>query len=250
MWLNENAPIIKGTRDGLVIQIDGSQPVSQTIHHLRERFHAAPEFFRDASASLSMAHRLLDEGELQQLFVVFADFGMTVQAVMMGEEMGEINKNDTEDEADIRQGLAADIDHLLNYERAVAMEKKPTVVHESADRDDSGEMGTKLVRRTLRSGQHVHFDGHVVVIGDVNPGAEIIAGGDILIFGAFRGVAHAGVAGREDAVVAALKLQPTQLRIANYISRPPDGRIVQPSRPEVAKIKAGKIEIEGFQTHN
>ena len=68
------------------------------------------------------------------------------------------------------------------------------------------EDSTLLVRRTIRSGQRLHYDGNVVVMGDVNPGAEIVCSGDILVLGALRGVAHAGAEGKTDAIVFAFRL--------------------------------------------
>lgn len=106
---------------------------------------------------------------------------------------------------------------------------------------------TLWIRRTLRSGQNVRFDGNVVVVGDVNPGAEVIASGDIVVMGVLRGLAHAGATGRRDALVAAFRLQPTQLRIGEFISRPPEG---DPGGhgdvPEIARIGDGTVIIEPY----
>jgi septum formation inhibitor MinC len=78
-----------------------------------------------------------------------------------------------------------------------------------------------LVRRTLRSGQLLQHLGHVVVIGDVNPGAEIVAGGDVVVWGRVRGMIHAGALGDNKAIVCALELRPTQLRIGGHIATSP-----------------------------
>ncbi|MDN5293030.1 MAG: septum site-determining protein MinC [Eubacteriales bacterium] len=110
-----------------------------------------------------------------------------------------------------------------------------------------GDENTILVQRTLRCGQSISYDGNVVIIGDVNPGAEVVAGGSIIVMGALRGVAHAGAQGDEKAVVAAFRLQPTQLRIAGYISRSPDGSTSTPEYPEVARVKNGGIVIDSLQ---
>ena len=83
-----------------------------------------------------------------------------------------------------------------------------------------------MVRRTLRSGQKIHYDGNIVVMGDVNPGAEVACTG-ILLYSVPCGVAHAGIADRVDAMVFAFRLEPTQLRIAHYIPGSPDEK--QPS---------------------
>jgi len=103
-----------------------------------------------------------------------------------------------------------------------------------------------LLKRTVRSGQRITHNGSVVVLGDVNPGSEIIASGDILVFGHLRGMAHAGAQGDKSSLVAAFKLQPTQLRIANVISRPPEGKVETPEFPEIARLKDDIIVIEPY----
>ncbi len=100
--------------------------------------------------------------------------------------------------------------------------------------------------RTLRSGQTIRYAGHVVVMGDVNPGAEIIATGDVLVWGKLRGVVHAGASGNDHAVVCALLLVPTQLRIGNYIARAPDEHKSPTRGPETARVRDGHILIEAW----
>jgi septum site-determining protein MinC len=82
--------------------------------------------------------------------------------------------------------------------------------------------------------------GHIVIIGDVNPGAEVVAGGDIVVWGRLRGLVHAGALEDENAVICALELAPTQLRIASHIARSPEERPVKPV-PEKASIRDGQI---------
>lgn len=103
---------------------------------------------------------------------------------------------------------------------------------------------TLVLKKTLRSGQRISYSGNVVIVGDANPGSEIIAKGDILVFGALRGMAHAGADGDVNSIVAAYRLQPTQLRIADVISRPPEGKNIIPQVPEIARLKDGVIIIE------
>ncbi|MHB1610790.1 MAG: septum site-determining protein MinC [Sulfobacillus sp.] len=114
--------------------------------------------------------------------------------------------------------------------------------------DEARSHPTLLIRRTLRSGQNVRFYGNVVVLGDVNPGAEITAGGDIIVMGWLRGMAHAGAEGNEKAMVSAFRLNPTQLRIAQYIARGPDaGEALLPEVPEFAEVKDGQLVIDRWQ---
>jgi septum site-determining protein MinC len=96
-------------------------------------------------------------------------------------------------------------------------------------------------RGTLRGGQILQQIGNIVVVGDVNPGAELVASGDILVFGALRGTAHAGAQGDPAARVAAIELAPTQLRIASYIAADDSRR--RPREPEVAFIQDERIAI-------
>ncbi|GAC1411534.1 MAG: hypothetical protein NVSMB64_21410 [Candidatus Velthaea sp.] len=97
-------------------------------------------------------------------------------------------------------------------------------------------VSTLYHRGTLRGGQALHNLGNIVVIGDVNPGAELIASGDIVVFGALRGVAHAGAQGDAGARVIALEFAPTQLRIATMIASGDGG-----PGPQQASISGDRI---------
>ena len=81
------------------------------------------------------------------------------------------------------------------------------------------KLPTLYINQTLRSGQTITSDGNIVVVGDANPGSEIIARGDIIVWGVLGGIAHAGSKGNENAVIRALKLNAIQLRIANLYAR-------------------------------
>lgn len=102
---------------------------------------------------------------------------------------------------------------------------KPEVLpEEKPDFVDLNEIHkpSKFIRNTLRSGALVEFDGNIIVFGDVNPGAQIIASGNIVVMGYLKGIAHAGSKGDMEAFVAANRLDPIQLRIANYIAISPE----------------------------
>lgn len=103
----------------------------------------------------------------------------------------------------------------------------------------------KIVNKTVRSGQKIEFKGDILILGDVNPDAYIVASGNIIVMGALRGVAHAGADGNEDAQIVALKLIPQQLRIAHYYTRSPDDEKIElPAYPERAYVKDNKIYVE------
>jgi septum site-determining protein MinC len=106
---------------------------------------------------------------------------------------------------------------------------------------------TKFIKNTIRSGQKIVYNGNIVVIGDINSGSEVIATGNIIVLGVLRGIAQAGSNGNKRAFVAAYKLQPEQLRIAEIIGRSPDRNNQEnPAIPELAKIKGDMIQIEPY----
>ncbi|WP_379130852.1 septum site-determining protein MinC [Paenibacillus sp. sgz500958] len=105
-----------------------------------------------------------------------------------------------------------------------------------------------LMSGIVRSGQVLHHQGDLLFLGDVNPGGTITCTGDIYILGALRGMAHAGVEGEEGAIIAASFLSPTQLRIAEIISRPPDEWGTRESSMEFAYLLNGAMQID--KMHN
>ena len=98
-----------------------------------------------------------------------------------------------------------------------------------------------FVSHTMRSGQRIECEGDIVVLGDVNPGAELIAGGSIAVMGTLRGLAHAGATGRKDVVISAFRLSPMQLRISSKVAVFPDNEDL--SFPVLAELKDGSIVI-------
>lgn len=132
------------------------------------------------------------------------------------------------------------------YNLYISEEGLPPYLEEPKVFEGIDEGMTKFINTTIRSGQVIEYEGNIVIIGDVNPGALIKAKGNIIILGTMRGVAHAGMDGNYDAIVAAYDLQPTQLRIGNIIGRQPDGDIVTSRLPEVAKVYDGEVFIEPY----
>lgn len=104
---------------------------------------------------------------------------------------------------------------------------------------------TKFLRRTIRSGQIINYQGNIVIIGDVNAGAEIYAGGNIIVLGSLKGYVHAGFGENDKAIVAAFYLQPEILQIANVMTRSPEDSI-KPQYPEVARVKDNTIIVEPY----
>jgi len=111
---------------------------------------------------------------------------------------------------------------------------------------DLGDETALFLSKTLRSGTRVEFAGHVVLMGDVNPGAEVIAEGNVIVWGRVRGMVHAGAKGDRKAVICALDLSASQLRIADQISA-----VLKPQthpKPEIASInKDGRLQSEAWR---
>ena len=105
---------------------------------------------------------------------------------------------------------------------------------------------TLTLYRTLRSGASVRFDGDLYLFGDVNPGAQVIATGNVTVLGGLKGMVHAGAAGEEDACIFALNLRPTQLRIGRKIAVAPDRSSASVPLPEMASVIGDQIVIEPF----
>ena len=103
---------------------------------------------------------------------------------------------------------------------------------------------TKFYRGTMRSGNQINYKGNVVVMGDVNPGAEVIATGNIIITGVLKGTAYAGSKGNRNAIVSAKGIHPTQLRIADLITVSPKDTLEKINNFEIAYIKDDNIYID------
>lgn len=149
--------------------------------------------------------------------------------------------------------VSEDIDIEMNSEqdrkpKESEEEKKEKEIEKSMEGIFKGiDMGmTKFVNGTIRSGQVEIYPGNIVIIGDVNPGGLIQAKGNIVVLGRLKGLAHAGIGGNHEAIVAAYNLQPTQLRIGDIIVRPPDEEVKTYKMPEIAKIRNGKVIIEPY----
>ena len=104
---------------------------------------------------------------------------------------------------------------------------------------------TKFIRKTVRSGECIDYPGNIVIIGDINSGAEVYALGNVIVLGRIKGKVSAGTNGNSKAVIAAFLLQPEMLKIGNIIAMSPDD-IEKPSYPELAKIKNGSIIVEPY----
>lgn len=110
------------------------------------------------------------------------------------------------------------------------------------------ESQTATISKVVRSGQVLEVKGNLLLLGDVNPGGTVVATGNIYIMGVLRGIAHAGSEGDQEAIISASKMEPSQLRIAEIVSRSPDTKDSENQEMECAYIgHDNKIAIERIQ---
>lgn len=121
-----------------------------------------------------------------------------------------------------------EISPIVRHDEVIAEKVEAQEVKEESDEEITAlknapeALPTLYLRKTIRSGQSISSDGNIVIIGDVNPGSEIIAKGDITVWGILGGIAHAGSDGNNYAKIRALKLNPVQIRIGEVFARRPD----------------------------
>ncbi len=121
----------------------------------------------------------------------------------------------------------------------------PPDVPEPSEIDESkSDIKHIFINQTVRSGQRIETSGDITVIGDVNPGAELIAGGSIAVFGRLSGLVHAGAYGREDVIIAASRLRAKQIRICSRIAMLPDTH--KPECAETVRYKNGQMVISSL----
>lgn len=227
---------IRGRPGGVSIQI-GEGDWEDLLAALEARLDTAEGFFRGGRAVLELGARGTVEEQLRQVRTLLVQHDMALSVVKSTSSrtmrsalsLGLSTSGDVE-EAPAQRPMAPVV--------PITQPQSPYFVHNG----------------TLRSGQVLRKAESVVVVGDVNPGAQVISAGDVMVWGRLRGVAHAGAGGNKKAVVAAIEFAPTQLRIAGVTAVAPDNKKSggglkfwkksPERRPEVASIVDGRIVVE------
>lgn len=220
---------IKGIREGLLVTLSEGE-WAQLEQALMDELQRRGDFLKGAKLIINVDAHDLNVAAMSRLRDQVTDSGLMLWGVLS-------NSAQTERSAQL-MGLATRI-HDGSREPEEAYED-----YEEAAPQAQGPDGGIMVRRTLRSGASVHSPGHITIIGDVNPGAEVVAGGNVVVWGRLRGLVHAGANGNEEAIVCAMDLAPTQLRIAGHIAIPPSER--GQISPEIARIQDGQVIAENW----
>ena len=212
---------VKGIKNGILIELqegDWGDQVQKLLEHIDQNL----DFFRSARLVLDVGEKALKSPELASLRNELSDREIKMKAILSTSLVTERAAQDL--------GLEIKIDQT-------SPSKDSPPINTVLDGEEA-----VFLQRTLRSGHKVEYPGHIVVLGDVNPGAELVAGGNIIVWGKLRGVVHAGASGDTNAVVCSLDLYPSQLRIADKItvSPPRKGK----ARPEIARLEDGQITAD------
>ncbi len=173
---------ISQTTNEIILNVNVIAKLQEILEELQMKMPRLKEFYETSNVPIKITGRLFSPNEIQKVKMYIKDSGITV---------------------DVKFDDVSDLLGLHAIKRTF-----------QADVDITE---TKIVQNSLRSGQKEEYAGSIVICGDVNAGAEIIAGGNIIVLGTLRGLAHAGAAGNTMALISANTVDVTQIRIANLV---------------------------------
>lgn len=254
---NDNV-IIKGVRGGLLLLLDDAIAWPDLLAELEQRVQANAPFFSGAKITANLGKRSLDQDELATLRDALIGHQMTLETIVSADE-------DTRHAATLLnlKSRAPSFAGGVTGKLAGRRKDEPNDEATTGPTEEivSTEGGALFVRRTIRSGQRLRHNGDICIVGDVNAGAEIVADGDVVVWGSLRGSVHAGASGNDKAIVCALILAPIIVRIAEAAGRSPSPephrnrvRILgwgrpqaERATPEVARMVDGNIVVERWK---
>jgi len=212
---------IKGIRDGLLATF-ADAPWDEQCLALVSQINERAAFFQGARLAMDVGNQPLKVNDLVDLRDWLSERNITLWAV--------ISDSPTTEQTSQLLGLATRI-------------SKPRPEETRHVLDGVSSDAALFVSKTIRSGTRIEYPGTIVIFGDVNPGAEIIAEGNVIVWGRVRGVIHAGAKGDRSAFICALDLSANQLRIAGESSA-----MLKPQKdpkPEIATINdEGRLQSE------
>ncbi len=228
--LNKNLQILFKREDGkllLILPRESQIPtaevsLSEIWQQLKLRLNAGDRLQSSQTpVHLVAGNRLLDVRHLQELAEILGEHQIQLKSVSTSRRQTAI--------AAATAGYSVEqveIDSLLSQPQSTTTSLADAL----------------YLEMTVRSGVEIRHPGSVIILGDVNPGGNLVADGDILVWGRLRGIAHAGAGGNRHCLIMALQMEPTQLRIADAVARAPEKSLTQ-FYPEVAYIAPEGIRI-------
>lgn len=204
--------ILKGSPKGISVSVDDTD-FETGRKELANKLSASKEFFKEISLEVFLTSNSLTEAEVWELQPV--------------------------------------VEEVLSDTEIIFLDHEPKMIpkkHSPLDELGNDEGVTKFVRKTVLAGEVVEYENNLVVIGDVEAGAKVVAGGNVFIMGALYGSVHAGATGKKDAVVVAMKLMPERLSIGELTTfvKPSAIKRLFSNVPEIAYVAENTIKIEQY----
>jgi septum site-determining protein MinC len=216
---------IRGSREGLRLQLNSVSAWHDVLQQLEQQLAERRSFFHGARLVVDVGERELAADEIAEMLTLMQRHGIEAEAL-------DASRRKTRTAIRAAGMVAWSPQRHAGSEAAEPLEQ-PIV------------NGPSFLQRTIRSGQVIQHAGNVTLVGDVNPGAQLLAGGSIVIFGRVRGLVHAGVAGDRSAQICALELLTSQVRIADAVlAMQPTDSI---NGPAVARIQGDQIEMLSWE---
>ena len=221
---------VRGKSDGLVLRIGDEVAWDVVLRDLAAQFNQVNSraFFQGAMLHLDANGRKITPEEIEQLTGILGQFGVTLASVIDNSSLMQAYLGIRETIPPVRPEQAQ-LQSLATWRtRSIS----------------APGLSAVFVRQPLRSGEVFRHTETLVILGNVPNAAEVVTNGDILVFGRLRGVAHAGASGNENAIIGALLLTPTQLRISHHVLSRPNTLASGVNIGEIARVHDGQIMIE------
>ncbi|MCB0337848.1 MAG: septum site-determining protein MinC [Bdellovibrionales bacterium] len=260
----------RGTGDGLVLRLDGRAAKESLLKAVRNFVHSRKSFLEGNKVALEWVAGVPEDtfvdtikDTLQKEFKVHVSSSLLWEATPITRSSSSRSESRVSSSGDREAlNLFSGIDALEGGHKKFDSDSSSSSSLPDFDKkisrstSDNRAFGAsvwddpdaRVIYSTLRSGQKVETEHTLVVVGDVNSGAELVAGGDIIVLGTLRGVAHAGAYDESGGgrFICALSLQPTQLRIGVVISRGATERVASSPCPEIARVEGNNIVVEPY----
>ena len=219
--MNSQPVVIKSSKNGINLILDAKLPFEELLDEIKVKFIDSEKFFKNAHIAISFEGRALSEKEQFEIIdTIQQNTTITVICILDHDEL---------------------MDEVMQRRIGAYME------------EHSPQTG-QFYKGTLRSGQQIESETSMIILGDVNPGAKVIAKGNIVVLGALKGIAYAGADGDPGCFVAALEMDPMQIKIGDHMGRSADKKETakgfrrkakaEAVVPQIATVYEGQILIE------
>lgn len=232
---NNSSIIIKGNKHGITVLLDENKSFDELKGEIKETFERSAKFFGGADMALGVeGKKLTDEEQIELVDIITKVTSLNIICIIDNDDV----KDAKFEQAIIKKKMEARIEQESDVKRL-----QPTSTNQGL-----------FYKGTLRSGQILESESSIVVLGDVNPGAKIIAKGNVIVLGNLRGYIFAGAGGNENSFVVALDMNPMQIKIGGVIARSADEAPVSKKKkninPKISYVYNGNIYVEDLTQEN